>query len=181
MANPEGRTPWRNLVRAEVPTQQFSREDPFFTKDAIESVLRTFVGGGLDDDAGSFRTSQAVGQAAEGAAAGGVKAAAARLLGSRPLSLALRSAAGPAMGVGSLMAGPLSVALGSLFRPDVSGGTITPGGPEGEMFMREGADSYESVLKIIEDEELKKRLARRAAGEQFTPRELEEMSGWRDR
>ena len=135
-----------------VPIQRFSREDPLYRHDAVESIARAFVGGDIDSDL----LSPVVGQLGDLTAS---------RLASRGVGTIGRGLARGVSGIGSLAAGPLSVALGRLFNPSVSSGTITPGGPQGELFS--AVDSYEGLVDAIDDQERNRRRELIAAGQRL--------------
>lgn len=151
------------MAELSVPIQRFSREDPLYRHDATESIIRSLLGGDIDSDLLAPERSQAGDVAATRLMTSGAKRGASTV--GRGLS---RGLAGVPLLGGSLVAGPLSVALGRLYRPDVSSGTITPGGPQGRQFS--DISSYEGLVNELEGRERQKRLELIAAGQRLRER-----------
>lgn len=143
-----------------VPVQRFSREDPLYREDAFESIARSLVGGDIDADL----LSPAASQAGDVMSAKAMKSTARKGATSLGRGLARGLAGVPLLG-SSLVAGPLSVALGRLYRPNVSGGTVVPGGPQGQKFS--DIASYEALESAIAEGERQRRLELIAAGQRL--------------
>ena len=141
-----------------VPLQRFSREDPLYRQDAAESIARSFIGGDIDSDLLSPSMDQL----------GDVGASQIMTRGANTLGRGLTRGI---TGLGSLAAGPLSVALGRLYSPSVSSGTITPGGPQGQRFA--DVASYEALEGAIAEGERQRRLELIAAGQRLRALEME--------